>query len=495
MSDIWWYLSRSSGIVATVLIVAALMWGFFFSARATGTRRRPKWWLDLHNYLGGLAFVFVIVHIVAVYQDQLSGIGVLQVVVPMTASGWAWGITWGVLATYVFALVVFTSWPRKRGSRRVWLTIHLMSAPAAVVAGVHAWMVGSSRGQLWFSVLLVALVGLAVYPAVLRILTAVAKRSARRVRSPDSAIPAVTIEPIGPATPPTRPSMVDEPRSRTREFRAATVMSTASVAGMRRVEHHMGTAISLQTASAPADAADRFFAEIGLLEAKFSRFRHDSEVMRLERGELALDDASPQVREVLVRCEALRSSTGGAFDHRPIVDRHELLDPNAFAKGWIIEQAVLHLQFAGVSSYFVNAGGDVVVGTPPPGRTSWHVGITHPGDRAAVFATVDLAGAAVATSGRYERGNHIRCTTHPGQHPLAATVANGDELASVSVVGPELATADALATAVFASGEPRPSWWDHDSPYGIIAATASGRVRYTDNLAEIVHVGQPVPAG
>ena len=247
----------------------------------------------------------------------------------------------------------------------------------------------------------------------------------------------------------------------------------------------MGTAISLHALDAPADVADLFFDEIRALEARLSRFRHDSEVIRIERGELSLDDASPQVREVLVRCEVLRSATGGAFDHRPIVDGHPVLDPNAFAKGWIIEQAVLQLQLAGVSSYFVNAGGDVVVGAPPPGQTSWRVGITHPDDPTAVFATVLLDHAAVATSGRYERGNHIR---------FATTISNSglDELTSVSIVGPELATADALATAVFASGEPRPSWWHNDSPYGIIAVAASGRVRYTDNLADIVRVGQTI---
>lgn len=261
-------------------------------------------------------------------------------------------------------------------------------------------------------------------------------------------------------------------------------MSAQVVAGMRRVEHHMGTAISLHALGAPAEAVDRFFDEIAALEARLSRFRHDSEVMRLERGELTLDDASPQVREVVVRCEALRASTGGAFDHRPIVDGHRLLDPNAFVKGWIIEQAVLHLQFAGASSYFVSAGGDVTVSTPPPGQTSWRVGITHPDDPTAVFATVDLADAAVATSGRYERGNHIRTAT---------TSSMSHELTSVSVVGPELAIADALATAVFASGEPRPSWWQHDSPYGIIAVTASGRVRYTDDLADTVHLGRSIP--
>jgi sulfoxide reductase heme-binding subunit YedZ len=212
VTDIWWYLSRSSGIVATVLIIAALVWGFFFSARATGTKRRPKWWLDLHNFLGGLAFVFVVIHIVAVYQDQLSSIGLLQIFVPMTASGWTWGITWGVIATYMFALVILTSWPRKRGSRRVWLMIHLMSVPAAVLGGVHAWMVGSSRGQLWFAALLVALVGLAVYPAVLRLFTAVAKRSAKRERCRTPACTASTSEFSPSDITPTRPPTVTQPR-------------------------------------------------------------------------------------------------------------------------------------------------------------------------------------------------------------------------------------------------------------------------------------------
>jgi hypothetical protein len=44
-----WYLTRSTGIVATLLAAAALVWGFLFSARATGRRLRPNWWLDLHN--------------------------------------------------------------------------------------------------------------------------------------------------------------------------------------------------------------------------------------------------------------------------------------------------------------------------------------------------------------------------------------------------------------------------------------------------------------
>lgn len=260
-----------------------------------------------------------------------------------------------------------------------------------------------------------------------------------------------------------------------------------ATSGTRRVEHHMGTMISLQTFGASAATEERFFEEIRSLEARFSRYRDDSEVMRLKRGELRLDDASPQVREVMVRCDVMRSETDGAFDHRPVVAGRPVLDPNALAKGWIVEQAVVHLRMAGVRSYFVNAGGDIIVGGPPPGREAWRVGIAHPHRPDTVFATIDLTDAAIATSGRYERGDHVR--------RVPSATDRTYELAGVTVVGPDLATADALATAVLAGDEPRPSWWPGETPYGVIAVVASGKVFMSDDLAGLVHLGWRATSG
>jgi DMSO/TMAO reductase YedYZ heme-binding membrane subunit len=187
VNGLWHELSRATGLVATVLLVLALVWGLAFSARATGTRRRPNWWLDLHNFLGGLAFVFTLLHVLAVERDRLSGIGLVQILVPMTARGWAWGITWGVLATYVFAAVVFTSWPGGKAAwltPRAWLTVHLLSVPATVMVAAHAWMVGSSRHGRWFQALLAVLTGAAVYPGVLRLARVWSRRSSRRRPAP-----------------------------------------------------------------------------------------------------------------------------------------------------------------------------------------------------------------------------------------------------------------------------------------------------------------------
>lgn len=208
MSETWWYLSRSSGVVATVLIVLALVWGFFFAARATGDRRPAKWWLDLHRYFGGLAFVFTLVHLVAVYQDRLSGIGLLQILVPMTATGWAWGITWGVVATYVFAALVFTSWPKRRLSRRAWRAVHLLSVPGTIMVAAHAWLVGSSAGSVWFQGLLALLTGLAVYPLVLRLVAVVTRR-----RRPRPGSQAVGRRPASPGGGSARPAVWPESSS------------------------------------------------------------------------------------------------------------------------------------------------------------------------------------------------------------------------------------------------------------------------------------------
>ena len=165
-----YFMTRSTGIVATLLMVAALLWGFLFSSRATGKRLRPNWWLDLHNWLGGLALIFTAVHIAASVLDSNSGIGIVQVLVPGTATD-VWGITWGVIATYLTAAVVFTTWPKRWGNRRWWRIVHLLSVAGTALALVHAYKSGSDSSRLAFQIGMVAAVGVATYGLGLRLTT------------------------------------------------------------------------------------------------------------------------------------------------------------------------------------------------------------------------------------------------------------------------------------------------------------------------------------
>ena len=178
MNQTWWFLSRSTGIVATFLAVASLGWGFLFSARQTGVRKSPAWWLDLHNWLGGLALAFTLAHVVLALADSDLGLGLADALVPRAADATERGLLWGVLAMWAFAITVVTSWAplRRRMARRWWHGIHLVSVPAVVLAIVHGYAIGSDATTVAYQAALVLLAGVAVYPTALRVLGLVAKR-------------------------------------------------------------------------------------------------------------------------------------------------------------------------------------------------------------------------------------------------------------------------------------------------------------------------------
>ena len=231
----------------------------------------------------------------------------------------------------------------------------------------------------------------------------------------------------------------------------------------RRVEHVMGMPVVIFGDAGP-QAVEEAFAWLRFVDATFSTYRPDSEIRRLDSGALALADAHPLVREVLARCERLRARTGGYFDARA----SGRLDPSGLVKGWAVDRAAALLVAAGARRFCVNAGGDVVVRGGP-----WRVGVQHSRERDRVAAVLSLTDAAVATSGAYERGEHIL-------DPLTRRPARG--ALSVTVLGRDLATADAYATAAFAMGELGPAWTARLRGCGAMTILAGDRVLCTERF-------------
>lgn len=209
----------------------------------------------------------------------------------------------------------------------------------------------------------------------------------------------------------------------------------------------MGTFVSVDvrgTVERPAvvDAALTWLHEV---DARFSTYREDSEISLLDRGELRLAEAHPDVQWVLDRCLELRRETGGAFDVRAA----GRLDPSALVKGWAVQRAADRIEGAGITDFCISCGGDLVVRGGALPLDTWRVGIQHPEDPDAVAVTVEGRRLAVATSGQYARGEHI-AVPRSGEAPRGVR--------SVTVTGPDLGTADAYATAAFALGADGPAW-------------------------------------
>lgn len=236
---------------------------------------------------------------------------------------------------------------------------------------------------------------------------------------------------------------------------------------MNRVEHVMGFPVSLRIddeggGSRLDETADALFAWLREVDARFSPFRPDSEVCRYDRGELRLPQLSADLTEVLDLCEQYRLATGGAFDVR-LPGRP--LDPCAVVKGWSVQRAAELLTSAGARRFILNAGGDVVVSGGP-----WRVGVRHPEHADQLCTVLELTDGAVATSARYERGDHIV----DGRTGRPAT-----GLLSLSVVAASLTEADATATAAFAMGPEGVDWAAARPGCEIFAVDAERRVRRT----------------
>jgi FAD:protein FMN transferase len=236
------------------------------------------------------------------------------------------------------------------------------------------------------------------------------------------------------------------------------------------VRHIMGMPIGIDLADADGIDVEAPFAWLREVDETFSTYRDDSDIRRLDRGEVTIADCRPEVDEVLTRCLALERATGGFFSARSV----GRLDPSGLVKGWAVDGAAQRLAAAGAERFCINAGGDVVArGRPVPDRR-WRVGIRHPTDVDRLAAVVAVEDLAVATSGEYERGTHI-VDPHTGAPPTG--------LLSVTVIGPDLATADAYATAAFAMGADGPAWAASLAGYDAMCVTSDRRVLSTPGFA------------
>ncbi|HVA52614.1 MAG TPA: FAD:protein FMN transferase [Acidimicrobiales bacterium] len=179
------------------------------------------------------------------------------------------------------------------------------------------------------------------------------------------------------------------------------------------------------------EVLDEACGELHRLDDRFSPWKVESELSLLRAGRA--DTSSALMDEVFELCAHASNISQGFFDPWRMPGG---FDPTGLVKGWAAERALSIIARGGTTAALVNAGGDICV---LPGRT-YQVGIRHPLSPNALCAVVPTT-SAIATSGTYERGDHLI-------HPFGGEVA----AVSATVTGDRLAIVDALATALAVGG-------------------------------------------
>ncbi len=261
----------------------------------------------------------------------------------------------------------------------------------------------------------------------------------------------------------------------------------------------MGTHVRLSVVGNDPDeaaaAADATLAHMADLEARLSRYRPGSDVWRLnETGEV--HDASDALLDVLRLADRTSRLGDGAFDVsiQPVLDlyrsqlartgglpvdasveeavarvdwravrvtgrRVALQRPgmqvtlDGIGKGYVVDRGVDVLRRRGFDDVYVEAGGDLVAGGRRLSGDPWRIGIRRPRAGATLQARFEACDLAVATSGDYMQP----FTGDYRQHHILdpRTGRSAPELASATVVAPNAATADALATLAMVLGPRR----------------------------------------
>ena len=193
-----------------------------------------------------------------------------------------------------------------------------------------------------------------------------------------------------------------------------------------------------------SNVTDEIFEEIFdyliSVDERFSTYKKSSEITLYNEGKISKENLSEDMKNVLKLAEEIKNKTDGYFD----IVYNGKTDPSGLVKGFAIHNACEILRNSGFKNFYVEIAGDIEVAGLNSEGGKWRIGIRNPFNKRENIKIVYLSDCGIATSGNYERGEHIY---NPKKHKQA------NDIASLTVIGPNVYEADCYATACFAMGK------------------------------------------
>ena len=149
----FWYLTRGSGVVALVLLTAAVVVGIVNALRWRNDRW-PRFALtDAHRNLTLVAIAFVTLHVVTTVADGYAPIGLLDAVVPFRSPYRSLWLGLGAVSFDLLLALVVTSLMRGSIPPRIWRGLHWLAYAAWPIALIHSLGTGSDARTSWLQAL------------------------------------------------------------------------------------------------------------------------------------------------------------------------------------------------------------------------------------------------------------------------------------------------------------------------------------------------------
>ncbi len=141
--QIWWYVTRASGIIAYLLLWFSTILGLAVTSKYLDGMLDRLFTYDFHEFISLLSVGFALVHVIVLMFDLYMPYSLAQILVPFISPYRPFWVGVGVIAFYLILLVTITFYLHNRIGTRAFRAIHVLSLVGYVGVTLHGYFSGT----------------------------------------------------------------------------------------------------------------------------------------------------------------------------------------------------------------------------------------------------------------------------------------------------------------------------------------------------------------
>jgi len=146
--QVWWYVTRSAGILAYLLLWLSTVWGLAVPSRIIQPVLEQGYTFDFHQFISLLSIGFAVLHILVLTFDRYLPYSTLQILIPFLSPYRPLWVGIGVISFYIILLVTITFYLRTRIGMNAFRTIHIFSLVGYLGVTLHGFFAGTDSPLL-----------------------------------------------------------------------------------------------------------------------------------------------------------------------------------------------------------------------------------------------------------------------------------------------------------------------------------------------------------
>jgi predicted ferric reductase len=148
-SKAYWFISRSSGVLAYVLLTLGVMWGLVQSGSILRPTIPPPLALGLHSLLNWTSLAMAALHALILLGDNFIKLTLGDIVIPFISPYRPLVVGLGVLGIYLMFLLALSFYARRQLGQKTFRTLHYASYLTYLLVTWHSLGAGSDSHVLW----------------------------------------------------------------------------------------------------------------------------------------------------------------------------------------------------------------------------------------------------------------------------------------------------------------------------------------------------------